>query len=198
MLSLYQDLCSKAPSLKSPCSSLPGQQSHVAPLPLCLRAFWILGTMFLFAFCLHPVGFGSRGTQTSLPRFTGKLPDFPASLPMKQRLHSCVRVITGTDCLRILKVLASLVAQMVKNLPAMRETWVQSPGWEDPLEEGMATHSSILTWRVSKDRGAWWAAVYGVSKSQTRLSNSSQHSTRRLGIGEGPCEMESTVLSLLP
>ena len=39
---------------------------------------------------------------------------------------------------------ASLVTQMVKNLPAMRETWVQSLGWEDPLEEGMATHSSIL------------------------------------------------------
>ena len=37
---------------------------------------------------------------------------------------------------------------MVKNLPAMRETWVQSLGWEDPLEKGMATHSSILTWRI--------------------------------------------------
>ena len=43
---------------------------------------------------------------------------------------------------------ASLVAQMVKNLPAMRETWVQSQGWEDPLEEGMATHSIILAWRI--------------------------------------------------
>ena len=42
----------------------------------------------------------------------------------------------------------SLVAQMVKNLPAMRETWVWSLGWEDPLEEGMATHSSILAWRI--------------------------------------------------
>ena len=42
---------------------------------------------------------------------------------------------------------ASLVAQMVKNLPAMQETQVQSLGWEDPLEEGMATHSSILAWR---------------------------------------------------
>ena len=42
---------------------------------------------------------------------------------------------------------ASLVAQMVKNLPAMRETWFQSLGWEDPLEEGMAIHSSILAWR---------------------------------------------------
>ena len=43
---------------------------------------------------------------------------------------------------------ASLVAQLVKNLPAVRETWVQSLGWEDPLEKGTATHSSILAWRV--------------------------------------------------
>ena len=42
---------------------------------------------------------------------------------------------------------ASLVAQMVKNLPAMQETWVRSLGWEDPVEQGMATHSSILAWR---------------------------------------------------
>ena len=49
---------------------------------------------------------------------------------------------------------ASLVAQMVKNLPAVRETWVGSLGWEDPLEEGMATHFSILAWRIPMDRGA--------------------------------------------
>ena len=42
----------------------------------------------------------------------------------------------------------SLVAQLVKNLPAMRETWVQSLGWENPLEKGKATHSSILVWRI--------------------------------------------------
>ena len=49
---------------------------------------------------------------------------------------------------------ASLVAQMVKkNLPAMQETWVRSLGWEDPLEESMATHSSILAWRIPMDRG---------------------------------------------
>ena len=48
----------------------------------------------------------------------------------------------------------SLVAQMVKNLPAMWETWVQSLGWKDPLEEGMATHSSILAWRIPMDRKA--------------------------------------------
>ena len=44
---------------------------------------------------------------------------------------------------------ASLVAQMIKNPPAMQETWVQSLDWEDPLEKGMATHSSILDWRIS-------------------------------------------------
>ena len=54
---------------------------------------------------------------------------------------------------------ASLVAQMLKNLPAMQETWIQSLGWEDPLEEDMATHPSILAWRSPMDRGAWWATV---------------------------------------
>ena len=43
---------------------------------------------------------------------------------------------------------ASLVAQLVKNLPAMQETWVRSLGWEDPLEKGKATHSGILAWRI--------------------------------------------------
>ena len=64
-----------------------------------------------------------------------------------------------------------LVAQTVKNLPAVQETWVQSLGWEDPLEESMATHSSILAWRIPMDRGAWRAAVHMVAKSWTRLSN---------------------------
>ena len=45
---------------------------------------------------------------------------------------------------------ASFVAQLVNNPPAMRETWVQSLGWEDPLEKGKATHSSILAWRIPR------------------------------------------------
>ena len=53
---------------------------------------------------------------------------------------------------------------MVKNLPAMWETWVRSLGWEDPLEEGMETHSSILAWRILMDRGAWQATVQGITK----------------------------------
>ena len=71
-------------------------------------------------------------------------------------------------CRNCIRLWASLVAQLVKNLPAMQETWVQSLGWEDPLEEGMATHSSILAWRIPLT-GAWWATVHGVAKSQTQL-----------------------------
>ena len=57
---------------------------------------------------------------------------------------------------------------MVKNLPAMQETWVQSLGQDNPLEKGMATHSSILL-ENPMDRGAWWATVHGVTKRQTQL-----------------------------
>ena len=53
---------------------------------------------------------------------------------------------------------ASLVAQMVKNPPAIWGAWVQSLGWEDPQEEGMATHSSILTQRIPMDRETWQAS----------------------------------------
>ena len=60
-----------------------------------------------------------------------------------------------------------LTAQMVKNLPAMQENWVQSLGREAPREEGMATHSSILAWGNPMDIGALWATVHGVTKSQT-------------------------------
>ena len=57
------------------------------------------------------------------------------------------------------------MAQMVKNLPAVREAWVGSLGWEDPMEEGMATHSSILAWRIPMDRGARQATAHGDAKS---------------------------------
>ena len=61
---------------------------------------------------------------------------------------------------------ASLVAQLAKNLTAMQETWVQSLGWEDPLEKGKATHSSVLARRI---------AVFCVAKSQIRLSDFQFH-----------------------
>ena len=62
---------------------------------------------------------------------------------------------------------ASLVAQMAKNLPAVWETWVQSLGWEDLLEKGLATHSSVLAWRIPMDTGAWQATVHGLADSRT-------------------------------
>ena len=66
---------------------------------------------------------------------------------------------------------ASLAAQTAKNPPAMRETWVLSLGGEDPLEERLAAHSSILAWRIPMDRGAWRAIVHGIAESWTQLSN---------------------------
>ena len=65
---------------------------------------------------------------------------------------------------------ASLVAQLVKNPPTMQEAWVRFLDWENLLEEGRATYSSILAWKIPMDRGAWHAAVHGVSKSWTWLA----------------------------
>ena len=67
-----------------------------------------------------------------------------ASLQATSRKHRTVLKVSR----------ASLVAQLVKNLPAMQETWVRSLGWEAPLKEGMATHSSILAWRIPMDMEA--------------------------------------------
>ena len=69
---------------------------------------------------------------------------------------------------------ASLVAQMVKNPAAMQEPQerkILSLGWKDPLEKGMATHSSILAWRIPMDRGAYQSTVHGVAKSEAQLNN---------------------------
>ena len=67
-----------------------------------------------------------------------------------------------------------MVVLVVKNLPAIAgdvRGMVPSLGWEGPLEEGMATHSGILAWRIPMDRGACWAIVHGVTKSPIRLSD---------------------------
>ena len=56
---------------------------------------------------------------------------------------------------------------MIKTVPAMQKTQVRSLGWEDPLEKVMATHSSILAWRIPMDRGAWRVTVHGVAESDT-------------------------------
>ena len=65
---------------------------------------------------------------------------------------------------------ASLVAHLVKNLCAMWETWIWSLGWEETVEKGIETHSSILAWRIPMDRGAWRATVHGVTKSRVTKS----------------------------
>ena len=87
----------------------------------------------------------------------------------QQSLKLCTKMLVLKEHLEVF--IAILVTQTVKNPPAMRETWVRSLGWEDPLEEGMANHSSILAWRIPMDRGTWWATVHGVAKSQTQLSD---------------------------
>ena len=83
---------------------------------------------------------------------------------------------------------ASLVAQLVKNLPAMWETWVRSLDWEDPLERGMATDSNILAWRIP-----WTCIVYGILKSQMGLRNF--HSLTSLP-GPYPLKVNSTSRSI--
>ena len=69
------------------------------------------------------------------------------------------------------------MAQTLKNPPAMQETWVRSLGREDPLEEGMATWSSVLAWRIPIRSGAWWA-----TKNQTRLSDFHSQGSRRASL----------------
>ena len=63
------------------------------------------------------------------------------------------------------------MAQTVRKLPAVQETWVQSPGQEDPLEKGMATHSSILAWRIPWREEPGMLQSMGVTKSHTQLSD---------------------------
>ena len=81
-----------------------------------------------------------------------------------ENLYECLNVLSG-KLLILSCILASLIAQMVNNLPAMPETQVQSLGREDPLEQGMATYSSILAWKIP------WTVepVHGIAKSQTQL-----------------------------
>ena len=72
---------------------------------------------------------------------------------------------------------ASLVAQTVKNLSAMRETRVQSLGWEDPLEKGMVIYSSMLAWRIPMDRGAWWGTDHGIV-TESDMTEATEHSSQ--------------------
>ena len=81
--------------------------------------------------------------------------------------------------------MASLVSQRLKHLPAVQETWVRSLGQEDPLEKGMATHSSILAWRIPwMEEPGGRAIVYQVAKNWTRLSDFT-FSLSQFSLGEG-------------
>ena len=77
---------------------------------------------------------------------------------------------------------ASLVAQSIKNLPAMQEIWVQFLGQEDPLEKEMVTRSSILAWRIPMDRGAWRATVHGVARVRHDLATKPPPPISLLGV----------------
>ena len=95
----------------------------------------------------------------------GKNNNFTVRKPGRHPLNQARRLVSPIrKYINVSPELASLVAQTVKNLPAMRETWVQSLGWH-------GTHSTILARRIPTDRGAWRATVHGVIKSWTQLSD---------------------------
>ena len=87
-----------------------------------------------FLGCLLNLGYSDNDKETSYFRKLGRSTYFPNS--------------SQSFSFHLISYWASLVAQMVKSLPAVQDTWVQSLGSEDPLEKGMATHSSILAWRI--------------------------------------------------
>ena len=95
----------------------------------------------------------------------GSIPGSRNSLWRKDRLATLVFLgsLGGSDG----KQSACNVGDLQCGRPAMWETGVRSLGWEDPLEEGMATHFSIVVWGNPTDRGAWWATVHGIAKSWT-------------------------------
>ena len=102
--------------------------------------------------------------------FLHTLQYFSASTPI--HLQHCCKINSPLNHHIYFLIGPSLVPLTVKNVPAMQETWIQSLGQEDPLEKGMATHSSIPAWRIPRDREAWWAIAHGVAKSWIQLSRS--------------------------
>ena len=127
--------------------------------------------MILTSSLLHPSTLGSfqgSETQDGLPitysDFLYKICQFS----LIQLLYICIHVIPFFAFYCYLSW-ASLVAQIVKSCQQCRRPGFDL-GWEDPLEEDMATHSNILAWRIPMDRGAWRATVHVVARSWTQLS----------------------------
>ena len=141
---------------------IPGQNQH--------RTEHILVVTFISILPSSPPHQGkSDFSETHFIQFCtyGNIGPNPTHLSMYHSEENKAPYIHSKKKKKTTKCLASLVAQSVKNPPAMWETWVQSLGWEDPLEKGTAIHSSILAWKIPMDRGAWWATVHGVAKSGT-------------------------------
>ena len=140
----------------------------------CKNCTFIKKSTYLYVLC-------SQGVNVPLPRTVTPVQEgpihgsswaFPGVTLVMYMTCGCsdVCILSFSNNLTFLPVCTtwtSLVAQTVKNPPAMPEMQVWSLAREDPLEEEMATHSSILAWRVPMDRGAWQATV----QSQTRLSD---------------------------
>ena len=103
----------------------------------------------------------------------GQIPSPPALLvPHPSKTHSTkyMLLIWGISCFLSL-LWASHMAQIVKYLPAIQETWVQSLGWEDPLEKGMATPSSILAWRIPWTEGSGRSQSLGSQRTTLRYTH---------------------------
>ena len=93
----------------------------------------------------------------------------PAELLGKPLHFLIVAILTAVSLVLLLQMVKCLVAQTVKHLSTMRETWVRSLGWEDSLENEMATHSSILAWKTTWTEEPGRLQSMGVTKSQTCL-----------------------------
>ena len=129
-----------------------------SPSSICCIACWVSWSKD----CLH----GAAGASS--PR-SGSLPYFHSEPCMRCHGHQWTS-LTGAFWFKDLMLAwVSLVAQTVKDLPTMQETWVSFLGWEDPLEKEMATHSSILAWRIPWTEELGWPQ--GFAKSRTRLSD---------------------------
>ena len=141
------------PLFSPPLLNIPSQHSHIIVFQVGPRAglayIWIPNLSYLWAsasyytsLCLnlfnHKLGDGGQGGYKSY--VIGLLWE------LNEWIQSAGTLFGFSKC--FISVICSLWLQLVKNPPAMRETWVWSLGWEDPLEKGKATHSSILAWRI--------------------------------------------------
>ena len=114
---------------------------------------------------------GDLGSIPGLGRSPGEGNSYPLQYSGLENSTDCIAHVVAKRWTQLsdfhFHFEASLMAQTVKNLPTVQDTWVQSLGWEDPLEKAMATHFIILAWEIP------WTEepVHGVSKSWTRLSD---------------------------